>query len=127
MSLETLSINEIEAELLRRKSAAVDGIRVELESAKKKVRELEAKLAEALGTAKKEAKAARGPKLRLTPGEKADLILKALAGKGLVSAETVADVVGFDGQTLRDALGELVAERKVVKEGKARGTKYKLA
>jgi predicted HTH transcriptional regulator len=127
MALENLSIKEIEAELLRRKSAVVDGIRAELESAKKTVRELEAKLTEALGTAKKEAKAARAPKSRLTPGEKADLILKALAGKGQVTAETVAGIVGFDGQTLRDALGELVTERKVVKEGKARGTKYQLA
>ena len=127
MSLDGLSLEEIEQEIIRRKTAVVEGIRAELEAAKRKVRDLEAKLKEAAGVAQKASKGPRAPKSTLSAGEKADRILKALDGKGLVSADSISGVVGFDGTTLRDALGDLVAEKKVVKDGKARGTKYKLA
>ena len=39
----------------------------------------------------------------------------------------IAAKVGFEGLSLKKTLDELVAERKIQRTGKARGTKYKLA
>lgn len=125
MSIENLTIEDLEKEIERRKAAETDVIRHQLEDARKLVRELEAKL----GVSQKPLKAVpvlKG-KDRLTAGEKADKILTALDSRDFTSSSLVASLVGFDGIALREALSSLVTEGKLVREGKARGTKYKLA
>jgi hypothetical protein len=125
MSLENLSIAELEQEIIRRKAAEVSDVRRQLEEARKVVRELELKVADFEGKAPR--RAATAPKGRMTAGEKAERLLTALDGKGFVGASEIAALVGFDGISLRDALASLVVEGKLSREGKARGTKYKLA
>lgn len=124
MSLENLSIAELEQEIIRRKTAEVSDVRRQLEEARKTVRELEQKLADFEGKAPRRVVSA--PKGRMTAGEKAERILTALDGKGFSGAAEIAALVGFDGISLRDALTALVTEGKLAREGKARGTKYKL-
>jgi len=127
MELSSLQIEEIYKEIERRKSAEVNVVREQLEEAKKVVRELEARLAVLSGAATLATKAEKLPKSRLTGAEKAERIFAALEGKGFVGGAELVALVGFDGNTLREALQDLVTEGKVVREGKARGTKYKLA
>ena len=124
MALEDLSIEELQKEIARRKAAEVDGVRKELEDARKVVRELEAKLADFEG---KPASKTTVPKSRLSAGERADRVLTALDGKDFQTAGAIAAVVGFEGASLRDTLAALSQEGKLAREGKARGTKYKLA
>jgi len=119
MALEGLSLEQIEQELVRRKTAAVEEIRAELEAARKTVRDLEVKLKDATGTAQKPSKGPRASKSVLSAGERAERILAALEGQGAVSAETLAGIVGFDGAVLRGALSELALQKKVVKSGVA--------
>ena len=126
MELEQLGLEDLYKEIERRKSAEVGVVREQLEEAKKVVRELEAKLASLSGAAAPVAKAAKLPKSRLTAGEKAERIFAALEGKGFVGGAALGALVGFDGNSLRDALQALVVEGRIAKEGKARGTKYKL-
>jgi hypothetical protein len=125
MSLENLSISDLQAEIERRKSAETGELRSKLEEHKKAIRELEAKIAANSGKAARSAGARS--RSNLTDGEKTDKILSALDGKGFTTADALSELVGFDGGILRGALSDLIAEGKVVKEGKARGTKYKLA
>ena len=125
MSIENLTIEELEKEIERRKAAETDVIRHQLEDARKLVRELEAKL----GVSQKPLKTVPvlKSKNRLTAGEKADKILTALDNRDFTSSSVLSSLVGFEGIALRDALTSLVTEGKLVREGKARGTKYKLA
>jgi len=124
MALEDLSIEELQKEIARRKAAEVDGVRKELEEARKIVRELEAKLADFEG---KPANKAVAPKSRLSAGERAERVLTALDGKNFLATGDIAALVGFEGASLRDTLVSLSKEGKLAREGKARGTKYKLA
>lgn len=126
MSIQDLSLEELYKEIEARKIAAQADLRRELEEARKVVRDLEAKLGESDSKFVTK-KAASAPKSRLTPGEKAEKILTALAGRDFTGASELANLVGFDGNALRDALQLLSQEGKLVREGKARGTKYKLA
>jgi len=50
-----------------------------------------------------------------------------LEGNGELNVAEIAAKVGFEGLSLKKTLDELVAERKIQRTGKARGTKYKLA
>lgn len=124
-SLESLSLEDLYKEIENRKIAAQSELRRELEDARKKVRELEAKLGES--DAKFAKKAPTASKSRLTAGEKAEKILTALEGRDFTGAGELSSLVGFDGNALRDALLALSTEGKLLREGKARGTKYKLA
>ncbi|MEN9355339.1 MAG: hypothetical protein RL318_2664 [Fibrobacterota bacterium] len=127
MSLDNLSIEELYSEIERRKAADQAETRRALEEARKLVRELEAKLGESDSKFVRRAPAASASKSRITLGEKTERILTALEGRGFTGASELASLVGFDGNALRDALGSLTEEGKLVREGKARGTKYKLA
>ena len=129
MSLDNLSIEELYSEIERRKAADQAETRRQLEEARKLVRELEAKLGESDSKFTRRAPAASSSssKSRITLGEKTERILTALEGRGFTGASELASLVGFDGNALRDALGSLTEEGKLVREGKARGTKYKLA
>lgn len=126
MSLQELSLEQLYAEIENRKTAVQAELRRELEDARRKVRELEAKLGESdtKFTAKKASSASKN---RMTPGEKSERILTALEGRDFTGAAELSALVGFDGNALRDALQALSNEGKLVREGKARGTKYKLA
>jgi len=125
MSLETMSISELQAEIERRKTAATAELRSQIEEHKKAIRELEAKIAARSG----KVAGSRAPRVHstLTAGEKAEKILAALDGKDFSTSNAISEIVGFNGSILHGALTDLVTEGKVVKEGKARGTKYKLA
>lgn len=124
MSLENLSLEDLYREIEARKSAAQAETRRELEEARRKVRELEAKLGESQSSSRK---AVGLPKPKLSIGERAERIFSALDGRDFTSAQDLASLVGFDGNALRDTLQSLVDEKRVIREGKARGTKYKLA
>jgi len=124
MALDNLSIEELEREIARRKAAEVNEVRKQLEDARKVVRDLEAKLADFEG---KSVRRVAAPKSRLSGGEKAERVLTALEGKDYTASSEIAALVGFDGVALRDTLVALVSEGKLAREGKARGTKYKLA
>jgi predicted HTH transcriptional regulator len=124
MSIENLSIEELYKEIEARKAAAQAELRRELDEARKKVRELEAKLGE---SDKALVKAPKSQKSKLSMGEKTERILAALDGTGFLSANDITAKVGFDGNSLRDALHSLTQEGKLVREGKARGSKYRLA
>lgn len=127
MALEDLSIEELQKEIARRKAAEVDGVRKELEEARKVVRELEAKLADFEGKPAAGARKESAPKSRLSAGERAERVLTALDGKDFLATGDIAALVGFDGASLRDTLAALSQEGKLARQGKARGTKYKLA
>jgi len=124
MALDNLSIEELEREIARRKAAEVNEVRKQLEDARKVVRDLEAKIADFEG---KSVRRPAAPKSRLSGGEKAERVLTALEGKDYTASSEIAALVGFDGVALRDTLVALVSEGKLAREGKARGTKYKLA
>jgi hypothetical protein len=126
MSIQDLSIEELYKEIEARKLAAQADLRRELEEARKLVRELEAKLGES-NTKYAATKAPSAPKNRMTAGEKAERILTALEGRDFTGGSELSTLVGFDGNALRDSLQDLITEGKIVREGKARGTKYKLA
>jgi len=66
-------------------------------------------------------------KSKLTTGEKSDLVLTALDGAGFLNSNDLTAKVGFTGTALRDVLQSLTEEGLLVREGKARGTKYRLA
>jgi hypothetical protein len=126
MELGSLSLEDLYKEIELRKAAETKVIREQLEAAKKLVRDLEAKLAETSGIVPPAAKSPKLPKSSLSGAEKAERIFTALDGKGFVSGAELAGLVGFDGNGLRDALQDLLTEGRIAKEGKARGTKYKL-
>ena len=127
MALEDLSIEELQKEIARRKAAEVDGVRKELEEARKIVRELEAKLADFEGKPVAGARKESAPRSRLSAGERAERVLTALDGKNFLATGDIAALVGFEGVSLRDTLAALSQEGKLARQGKARGTKYKLA
>ncbi len=126
MSLNELSTEELVKELARRKSAEVGELRRQIDEHKKAIRELEDKIkgsAEAAAATRR----ARVSSASLPAGERADRVLTALEGKGEQNVAEIAAKVGFEGISLKKTLDELVAERKIQRTGKARGTKYQLA
>jgi len=126
MSLNELSTEELVKELARRKSAEVGELRRQIDEHKKAIRELEDKIkgsAEAAAATRR----ARVSSASLPSGERADRVLTALEGKGEQNVAEIAAKVGFEGISLKKTLDELVAERKIQRTGKARGTKYQLA
>lgn len=127
MSLDNLSLEELYKEIERRKQTEQAETRRQLEEARKLVRELEAKLGETEVKFVRKNASSAASKNRITLGEKTERILTALEGRDFTGASELASLVGFDGNALRDALGSLTEEGKLVREGKARGTKYKLA
>lgn len=74
-----------------------------------------------------EGKAVRVARPRTSIKDKTGAVLAALAGRDFTTANELANLVGFDGAILHGALLTLVSEGKLVREGKARGTKYRLA
>ena len=127
MSLNELSTEELVKELQRRKSAEVGELRRQIDEHKKAIRELEEKIkgsAEASAAARR----GRGPASSALPsGERAERVLTALEGSAGSNVAEISAKVGFDGSSLKKTLEELVAERKIKRTGKARGTKYQLA
>jgi ATP-dependent DNA helicase RecG len=61
--------------------------------------------------------------LRLGPGELADLV-ESLAAKGSLTNADVRDATGLDRWKVRDLLGALVREGRLVQTGQRRGTRY---
>jgi len=125
MTLENHSIEELYKEIEARKAAAEADLRRELDEARKVVRELEAKLGESDKVFVKSS--VKTPKSKLSMGDKTERILAALDGAGFLNANDLTAKVGFEGNALREALQSLTEEGKLIREGKARGTKYRLA
>lgn len=125
MSLNELSTEELVKELARRKSAEVGELRRQIEEHKKAIRDLEEKIKGSAEAAP--ARRGRGASSGLPAGERADRVLTALEGAGELNVAEVAAKVGFEGAALKKTLDELVAERKIKRSGKARGTKYSLS
>jgi len=127
MSLVELSTEELVKELARRKSAEVGELRRQIDEHKKAIREIEDKI-KASVEASAPARRGRGPAAGPLPsGQRAARVLTALEGQAGLNVAEVAAKVGFEGPSLKKTLDELVAERKIKREGKARGTKYVLA
>ena len=127
MSLVELSTEELVKELARRKSAEVGELRRQIDEHKKAIRDLEEKIkgsAEASAATRR----GRGPASSALPsGERAERVLTALEGSAGSNVAEITAKVGFEGVSLKRTLEELVAERKIKRTGKARGTKYQLA
>ncbi len=127
MSLNELSTEELVKELARRKSAEVGDLRRQIDEHKKAIRDLEEKIKGA-SEASAATRRGRGPAAGSLPaGERADRVLTALEGQAGSNIAEIAAKVGFEGISLKKTLDELVAERKIKRTGKARGTKYELA
>ena len=127
MSLNELSTEDLVKELQRRKSAEVGELRRQIDEHKKAIRELEERIK---GSSEASAPARRGrasSSSSLPAGERAERVLTALEGHSAMSVAEIAAKVGFEGLPLKKTLDELVAERKIGRTGKARGTKYNLA
>ena len=127
MSLNELSTEDLVKELQRRKGAEVGELRRQIDEHKKAIRELEERIK---GSSEASAPARRGRAAAsnsLPAGERAERVLTALEGQSALSVAEIAAKVGFEGLPLKKTLDELVAERKIGRTGKARGTKYNLA
>lgn len=127
MSLQDLSTEDLVKEIQRRKSAEVGELRRQIEEHKKAIRDLEDKIRTRDGEAAP-ARRGRGPAITssLPAGERAERVLTALEGASGLTINEVSAKVGFDGVSLKKTLEELVAERKIGRTGKARGTRYSL-
>lgn len=126
MSLQELSTEDLVKEIQRRKSAEVGELRRQIEEHKKAIRELEDRIRTKDGEAPA-ARRGRGPAAGSLPaGERAERVLTALEGASNLNVSEIAAKVGFEGVSLKKTLDELVAERKISRAGKARGTKYSL-
>ncbi|HNY31932.1 MAG TPA: hypothetical protein PKO15_13685 [Fibrobacteria bacterium] len=126
MSLQDLSTEELVKEIQRRKSAEVGELRRQIDEHKKAIRDLEEKIRSRDGEAAPARRGRAASAGSLPAGERAERVLTALEGATLTITE-VAAKVGFDGLSLKKTLDELVAERKIGRTGKARGTRYSLA
>lgn len=126
--LNEVSTEELLKEIQRRKGAEVAEIRAKIEEHKAAIRTLEAQIAARNGE-----KAAKSAKVKGASGsdipaaDRAVKVFAALEGTSGLNISDLADKAGFDGVSLKKTLEELVAEKKIKREGKARGTKYVLA
>ena len=127
MSLNELSTEELVKELQRRKSAEVGDLRRQIDEHKKAIRDLEEKIKGSVEAASPVRRGRGAAAVSLPAGERAERVLTALEGQAGVSVADLSAKIGFDGPSLKKTLEELVAERKIKRTGKARGTKYELA
>jgi hypothetical protein len=129
--LQNVPLEDLEKELVRRRSMQVNEIRRKIEEHAAEIRKLEQMIREAEGAPASAAPApprkVRTALPRIPQGERSDRILRALDGTDGLAPSDIASRVGFDGIALRATLAELMAERRIVRFGKARGTKYRLA
>jgi len=129
--LQSVPLEDLEKELVRRRSMQVSEIRRKIEEHRTEIRKLEAMIREAEGLPVSVAPAAvRKPRTtlpRIPQGERSDRVLRALDGTDGLAPSEIASRVGFDGIALRTTLSELLSERRIVRFGKARGTKYRLS
>lgn len=129
--LQNIPLEDLEKELVRRRSMQVNEIRRKIEEHRTEIRKLEQLMRESEGlpaTAPTTlAKPVRTALPRIPQGERADRILRALDGTDGMAPSDIASQVGFDGIALRATLAELMSERRIVRFGKARGTKYRLS
>lgn len=129
--LQSVPLEDLEKELVRRRSMQVSEIRRKIEEHRVEIRKLEAMIREAEGLpVAAVAPLARKPRTtlpRIPQGERSDRVLRSLDGTEGLAPSEIASRVGFDGIALRTTLSELLSERRIVRFGKARGTKYRLA
>lgn len=129
MSLNEISTEELLKEIQRRKGAEVSELRAKIDEHKAAIRALEAQIASRMGEkAAKSAKSKGGSSGNEIPAaERAEKVFAALEGTSGLNIADLAEKAGFEGNALKKTLEELVAEKKIKREGKARGTKYVLA
>lgn len=129
--LQSVPLEDLEKELVRRRSMQVSEIRRKIEEHRVEIRKLEAMIREAEGlpvaVATPLARKPRTTLPRIPQGERSDRVLRSLDGTEGLAPSEIASRVGFDGIALRTTLSELLSERRIVRFGKARGTKYRLA
>jgi len=130
--LQSVPLEDLEKELIRRRTMQVSEIRRKIEEHRTEIRKLEALIREAEGLPE----AAPSPVIirkprtslpKIAQGERSDRVLRSLDGTNGLAPSEIAVRVGFEGIALRATLSELVAEKQIVRFGKARGTKYRLA
>jgi hypothetical protein len=126
MSLQELSTEDLVKEIQRRKSAEVGELRRQIDEHKKAIKELEDRIRNRDGEASP-VRRARSTVTALPAGERAERVLTALEGGNGLNVAEISAKVGFEGISLKKTLDDLLAERKISRSGKARGTKYKLA
>lgn len=127
--LNEITTEELLKEIQRRKGAEVAELRAKIEEHKAAIRNLEAQITSRMGE-----KAAKGGKAKvgasgneIPAADRAVKVFSALEGTSGLNIADLAEKAGFDGIALKKTLEELVAEKKIKREGKARGTKYVLA
>lgn len=129
--LQNIPLEDLEKELVRRRSMQVNEIRRKIEEHRAEIRKLEQLIRESEGLPASAPQALVKPVRtalpRIPQGERADRILRALDGTDGMAPSDIASQVGFDGIALRATLAELMNERRIVRFGKARGTKYRLS
>lgn len=128
--LQSVPLEDLEKELVRRRNMQVSEIRRKIEEHRSEIRKLEAQIRESEGGPVAAAAPARKPRTtlpRIPQGERSDRVLRSLDGTEGLAPSEIASRVGFDGIALRATLSELMAEKRIVRFGKARGTKYRLA
>lgn len=126
--LNEVSTEELLKEIQRRKGAEVAEIRTKIEEHKAAIRTLEAQIAARSGEKAAKASKAKGVSGNEIPAaDRAVKVFAALEGTSGLNIADLAEKAGFEGVALKKTLEELVAEKKIKREGKARGTKYVLA
>lgn len=127
--LNEITTEDLLKEIQRRKGAEVAELRAKIDEHKSAIRSLEAQIASRTGE-----KAAKGVKAKggasgneIPAAERAEKVFAALEGTSGLNIADLAEKAGFEGNALKKTLEELVAEKKIKREGKARGTKYVLA
>jgi hypothetical protein len=129
--LQSVPLEDLEKELVRRRSMQVSEIRRKIEEHRNEIRKLEAQIRESEGgPVAAAATTVRKPRTtlpRIPQGERSDRVLRSLDGTDGLAPSEIASRVGFDGIALRATLSELMAEKRIVRFGKARGTKYRLS
>lgn len=126
MSIEHLTVDQIEAELQKRKAADIDLFRRNIAAKKNELAALEIDLAKLIGEKPTKAARTREPKIGAEEADKR--VLDTLDDDhGPRSASVIANATGISSADLKASLARLEAAGKIKRTGKARGTVYGVA
>lgn len=123
--LHELSVEELTAEIKRRKEGEVKALRSQIEEHKRAIADLERKIAEHSG--EKPTTVTRARHAKIDPDEADRRVLEFLGAHGSpVSISKISAAVSI-GPALKASLARLESAGKIKRSGKARGTVYGVA